>query len=72
MNVGWQWMYQRTKRLANLLLEPHILAGAVQIVEAMDRYCAENELAESSVTLGDAIFVKGLEYVEYPLVHEPA
>ena len=44
----------------------------MQIVEAMDRYCAENELEERSVELGDAIFVKGLQYVEYPLVHEPA
>lgn len=70
MIVGWEWMWRRTKRLADLLLQPHILAGAVQMVEAMDRYCEENDLPESGVVLGDAIFIKGLCYVEFPLERE--
>lgn len=68
MNVGWEWMWNRTKRLANLLLEPQILAGAVQLVEGLDNWCAHNQVEESSVQLGDAIFVKGLQYIEYPLL----
>lgn len=65
--VGWEWMWERTKRLANLLQEPHILAGAVQIVEGLDRFCEENNLPEHRVILGDAKFIKGLEYIEFPL-----
>lgn len=61
------WLWARTKRLANLLLHPHILAGAVQMVEGLDRWCDDNNLPHDSVTVGDAKFIKGLQYVEYPL-----
>lgn len=67
MIVGWEWMWNRTKRLAMLLYHPHILAGAIELSEALDNWCAHNQVPEKSVTLGDAIFVKGLQYVEYPL-----
>lgn len=70
MIVGWEWMWQRTKRLALMLLHPNILAGALQIAEGLDRYCELNEIPEQSVTIGEALFVKGLEYIEYPLVAE--
>lgn len=67
MIVGWEWMWARTKRLANLLREPNILAGAIQLVEHMDRWCDHNEIPQEQVGLGDAKFIKGLQYVEYPL-----
>lgn len=70
MIVGWEWMWRRTKRLANLLAEPQILAGALQLVQALDNWCAANGVPEKSVQLGDAIFVRGLDYIEYPLVSE--
>jgi hypothetical protein len=67
MIVGWEWMWARTKRLANLLLEPNILAGAVQLVERMDAWCEHNQVPQQSVQLGDAKFIRGLTYIEYPL-----
>lgn len=67
MIVGWEWMWQRTKRLALLLLHPNILAGALQITEGLDRWCELNDVAESDVILGDAKFVRGLTYIEFPL-----
>lgn len=70
MIVGWEWMWRRTKRLADMLRELHILAGAVQVVDALDRWCEINEIPENRVALGDAKFIKGLRYVEYPLVEE--
>lgn len=65
--VGWEWMFNRTRRLANLLAEPRILAGAVQIVEGLDRFCESHDLPENRVVLGDAKFIRGLQYVEFPL-----
>jgi hypothetical protein len=67
MIVGWEWLWNRTKRLADLLTEPRILAGAVQVVEHLDRFCDEHEIPESSVQLGEAKFIRGMTYVEYPL-----
>lgn len=67
MIVGWEWMWRRTKRLADLLDHPHILDGAFQITEHFDRYAAEHKIAEGDIRMGDAIFVKGLRYIEYPL-----
>lgn len=67
MIVGWEWMWARTKRLANLLLEPNILAGAVQLVERMDAWCDQNQVPQENVALGDAKFIRGLTYIEYPL-----
>lgn len=64
------WMLARTKRLADLLLLPNILRGATDIVEGLDRWCEHNGVDEGSVLLGDAIFVKGLQYVEYPLLKQ--
>lgn len=63
----WGWLWTRTKRLANLLLEPNILRGAEQMVEAMDRYADANEIAQEKLALGDAKFIKGMTYVEFPL-----
>ena len=68
MIVGWEWMWQRTKRLADLLLHHrHILAGAVQLVEGLDRWCSENDVEQHAVMMGEAKFMRGLNYVEYPL-----
>jgi hypothetical protein len=67
MIIGWEWLWRRTKRLADMLHEPRILDGAVQIVEHLDRWCEHNGVAESSVALGDAKFIKGLTYIEFPL-----
>lgn len=64
-DFGWLWT--RTKRLANLLLEPNILRGAEEMVEAMDRYADANDIDQTKLTLGDAKFIKGMTYVEYPL-----
>lgn len=66
----WGWMWARTKRLADLLREPRILAGAVDTVEALDRWCAMKGEDPARVQLGDAKFIKGLQYVEYPLERE--
>ena len=68
MIVGWEWMWQRTRRLALLLLHPHILAGALQIAESLDRYCEINDIPQESITLGEAKFIRGLQYIEYPLL----
>lgn len=67
MIVGWEWMWDRTKRLANLLLEPNILRGAVDLVERMDFWCEHNEVPQERVGLGEAKFIRGLTYVEFPL-----
>lgn len=64
------WLLARTKRLADLLALPNILRGAVDIVEGLDRWCECHQVEEGSVLLGDAIFVKGLQYVEYPLLKQ--
>lgn len=64
------WLWARTKRLANLLHHPHVFAGALQIVEGLDRWCEFNGVPENRVVLGDAIFVKGLDYIEFPLLTE--
>ena len=70
MIIGWEWLWNRTKRLANLLLEPRILDGAIQLVEHMDRWCEHNGVPEDKVGIGDAIFPKGLCYISYPLIRE--
>jgi hypothetical protein len=62
------WLWQRTKRLADLLNHPRILAGALDLAEGLDRYCEANEIAKNRVTVGDAVFVRGLDYIELPLV----
>lgn len=61
------WLWARTKRLADLLRHPHILAGAVDVAQALDRYCEVHQVNQRDVELGDAKFIKGLQYVEYPL-----
>lgn len=66
-DFGWLWA--RTKRLANLMLLPTVLAGAIELVEAMDRYADLNEIPQDKLTIGDAIFVKGLSYISFPLEH---
>lgn len=66
----WGWLWARTKRLANLMLLPHVLRGAEDMVEGLDRWCDSNQVDRSRVRLGDAKFVKGLQYVEYPLDRE--
>lgn len=63
----WGWFWQRTLRLARLLYEPRILQGAVDIVEGLDRWAAENQVPEDKIGLGDAKFLRGLTHVEYPL-----
>jgi hypothetical protein len=63
----WGWFWQRTLRLATLLRQPHILQGAVDMVEALDRWAAVHDVEESNVGMGDAKFMRGLRYVEYPL-----
>lgn len=65
--VGWEWMWNRTKRLADLLYEPRVLDGATQMANTLDRYCDMNGIDRGSIRLGDAIFVKGLQYIEFPL-----
>lgn len=67
MIVGWEWMWNRTRRLALLLFEPNILAGARDLVERMDSWCDHNGVPQESVGLGDAKFIRGLTYIEYPL-----
>lgn len=64
------WLWARTKRLANLLAEPRILLAAVELVEAIDRHCAVHDLDPRRVTLGDAKFIRGLDYLQYPLTYE--
>jgi hypothetical protein len=66
----FQWLWNRTWRLAQLLWHDHILDGAQRIVEGLDRYCELNDIDPKRIQLGDAIFVKGLDYVEYPLIVE--
>lgn len=66
----WGWLWTRTKRLANLLAHPHILAAAVELVEAIDRHVEAHELDPKRVQLGDARFVKGLDYLEFELLYE--
>lgn len=61
------WLWQRTRRLAELLREPHILQAAIDLAEGMDRYAAANQIDQRRLVIGDAIFVRGLSYVELPL-----
>jgi len=61
------WLWARTKRLADLLLLPNVLRGAQDIVDGMDRWCDANGIPRDQVRLGDAKFIKGVTYVEYPL-----
>jgi hypothetical protein len=63
------WLWARTKRLADMLILPSVLAGAMELVEAMDRYADLNEIPQGSLTIGDAKFMRGLQYVEFPLEH---
>lgn len=63
----WGWFWQRTVRLAKLLYEPRILQGAIDMVEGLDRWSSENKVAQDNVGLGDAKFLRGLSYIEYPL-----
>ncbi len=63
----WGWFWQRTQRLARLLYEPRILRGAIDLVEGLDRWASENKIDEANVGMGDAKFLRGLSYVEYPL-----
>lgn len=66
--VGWEWMWRRTHRLAMLLLAPRVLDGAVTLVDAMDAYAAAKGVPPSRLTVGEPIFVKGLDYIELPLL----
>jgi hypothetical protein len=66
----FHWLWARTYRLAQLLWHDHILEGVQDVVNGLDRYCELNDIDPKRITLGDAIFVKGLDYVEYPLIIE--
>lgn len=67
----WAWKWQRIKRLADLLaFNPHLLQAADDIVTGLDRYCELNDIDPARIQLGDAKFIKGLDYVEYPLLED--
>lgn len=63
------WLWSRTRRLAMLLHHPRILLAAVEIAETLDRYAAIQQVDSATVELGDARFIRGLRYIEYPLSH---
>jgi hypothetical protein len=67
MIVGFEWMWNRTKRLATSLYSPRVLAGAQDVVDSLDRYCELNGIDPARISIGEAKFIKGLQYVEYPL-----
>lgn len=65
--VGMEWMWRRTKRMADSLFADPILQGADQVAEALDRYCEINGIERDRINVGDAKFIKGMDYAEYPL-----
>ena len=64
------WLWRRTHRLALMLFEPRILAGAVQIVEGLDRYAEHHRIPKDQIRVGDAKLVRGLNYIEMPIEAE--
>lgn len=66
----WGWLWRRTHRLAMLLLEPNILAGALDLVQGLDRWCDSTGTDQARVGVGEAKFIRGLTYIELPLVIE--
>lgn len=65
-DFGWLWA--RTKRLADLLRYPNVLQGALDLANALDRYCEENGIREGDAGLGDAIFTRDVDVVEFPVI----
>ena len=63
----WGWLWRRTHRLAMLLFEPRILAGAIMLVEALDRYADAHDIPRDQIRVGDALLVRGLSYIELPI-----